>query len=130
MKFNIYFGTNPGGREEKIGVVTAALNARLKLSGSPREEEEEEEEEEESVPSRKKREKREGGGLKASKGSPLLAAFSKSEWIIRASFKACSFLKYGEGRALGDCCNRSPAAFLPRPIRHAGERGRSANSRL
>ncbi|EGI58403.1 hypothetical protein G5I_13500 [Acromyrmex echinatior] len=29
------------------------------------------------------------------------SAFSKSEWIIRASFKARSFLKYGEVRALG-----------------------------
>ncbi|KYN20247.1 hypothetical protein ALC57_07151 [Trachymyrmex cornetzi] len=35
------------------------------------------------------------------KSSSLLAAFSKSKWIIRASFKARSFLKYGEARALG-----------------------------
>ncbi|KYN08043.1 hypothetical protein ALC62_00888 [Cyphomyrmex costatus] len=41
-------------------------------------------------------ETRRQGGLRDSG-----AAFSKSEWIIRASFIARSFLKYGEARALG-----------------------------
>ncbi|KYQ55880.1 hypothetical protein ALC60_05162 [Trachymyrmex zeteki] len=41
-------------------------------------------------------ETRRQGGLKDSG-----VVFSKSEWIIRASFKARSFLKYGEARALG-----------------------------
>jgi len=103
MRFNIYY-ENPRKEKKEIGYyrhVKCAAKIKLHSTRARRRE----------LCQRRGKAFR-GGGLKGSKGSSLLAAFSKSEWIIRASFKARSFLKYGEGRAMGIVATAVPAISL------------------